>query len=636
MMFRSRSLLPALASLVVVGPSLSLGAATHQPDLMPTRSPVGPVLNQQNRHAATSSSLEPFLIDDFVNPNTRFDARQRTASRSNPRLKRPDLKARKPEAVSWVRTYDGWNNNLRIASMGSTGSQQNRNKSAAYYADGIGEMLQGPNAREVSNALAQQTNPLGNSRGLSSMFWQWGQFIDHDITLVGEGHEFVPIVVSSTSDPVFSPGAIIPFSRSDYEAGTESDGARQYANQITHWMDASMVYGSDEERSYALRSFEGGRLLSGDDGFMGRNTVGLGNASDGRSADEDLFLAGDIRANESAGLTAMHEVFFRYHNDWADKLSERHASWDDERVYQTARSIVAAQVQSITYNQWLTAMLGEDAVRRYDGYRADVDATQSVVFSTTAFRLGHTMVTSQLERYNADGSEYSGGHLSLVDAFFNPDVIASEDGLASIMRGLAWQEANEVDTQAVEALRSFLFGDPSVGGLDLIALNIQRGRDHGVGDYNSVREDYGLGRVESFDEITSDGDLAAALETVYGSIDEIDPWIGMMAEDHLDDAVVGETVARIIIDQFTRMRDGDRFWYENDPTMARYLAEIESMSLADVIAQVTDAELSGDVFFANSFSDAFEVTTPSLVPEPMSLALLGFGGLLITGRRRRG
>ena len=66
--------------------------------------------------------------------------------------------------------------------------------------------------------------------------------------------------------------------------------------------------------------------------------------------------------------------------------------------------------------------------------------------------------------------------------------MTDEGGIAPVLRGLAAQVQQSVDTQIVPDVRNFLFGPPGAGGLDLASLNIQRGRDHGLSDYNSMRE----------------------------------------------------------------------------------------------------------------------------------------------------
>ncbi|MCB9846084.1 MAG: peroxiredoxin [Phycisphaeraceae bacterium] len=513
------------------------------------------------------------------------------------------------------RSIDGSGNNLGNLPLGSAGQTLLREASGAHYADGLGTMIDRGNPRVISNALSVQTGS-GNDRNLSSMFWQWGQFIDHDIAMVPGGTEFVPIL-TPPDDPYFF-GGIIPFVRSSYVDGDTSP--RQHPNAITHWLDGSMVYGSDDFRADWLREGDGGRLKMTADGFMPRNTDGLANANDGPLPDEQMFVAGDVRSNEQSGLTAMHTLFVREHNRWAERLGEDNPGWGDEQIYQTARKIVGAEIQKITYDDWLPSLLGGHGVGSYAGYNDQADPTQSSAFTTAAFRFGHTMLNEQLLRKHADGSDFAGGHLNLMEAFFQPELIVDAGSLDAIVCGLVLQQAEELDTQAVDAVRNFLFGPPGAGGLDLISLNLQRGRDHGVADYNTMREDFGLDRVDTFSDITSDSDLAAALEAAYGSVDNIDPWMGIMAEDHLAGASAGETLAAILRDQFTRLRDADRFFYLNDEALLPYLDELSELTLGQIISLNTDiGELQRNVF---------------MVPAPSGLlALAGVG--LIARRRRR-
>lgn len=529
-------------------------------------------------------------------------------------------------ATAQVRSIDGTGNNLSDSAMGAVHTDQIR-LMAAQYTDGVGGMINRGNPRGISNAVGTQ-NQAGNSIDLSSMFWQWGQFIDHDLALTegGTNGEFAPIIAPA-GDPVFSPGTIIPFTRSGFTDGVSTP--RSFSNAVTHWLDGSMIYGSDAVREAAMRDFNGGRMAVGPDNTMIRNTANLAVGNDTDLFDDtEMFLAGDVRATEQTGLAAMHNVFVLEHNRWADRLSNDldlsglSASEADELVYQTARKIVGAQVQKITYEDWLPAMLGGDGVGSYQGYDAGVDATISLEFSTAAFRFGHTMLNENLLRLNADGTEFAGGHLTLRDAFFDPTTLDSAEELDAVLRGLVAQEANEFDMQVVDSVRSFLFGPPgsSAGGLDLLAANIQRGRDHGLGSYNQIRVAMGLDAAESFLDLAGgDADVAAQLASVYASVDDVDAIIGMLAEEKIDGAAVGETVSAIVGEQFIRLRDGDRFFYLNDADLAPYLDEINSLTLGDILSLNTGADFTGNVFF---------------VPAPASAGLLGLGGLVAMRRRR--
>jgi hypothetical protein len=122
--------------------------------------------------------------------------------------------------------------------------------------------------------------------------------------------------------------------------------------------------------------------------------------------------------------------------------------------------------------------------------------------------------------------------------------------------------AQEVDTHMVDGLRNFLFGTENLG-IDLAATNIQRGRDHGLADYNSVRVALGLARKTTFLSICPHKpELAKKLKDLYLDIDNIDLWVGGLAEEHVRDGALGETFASIVREQFERVRDGDRFFYE--------------------------------------------------------------------------
>ncbi len=515
---------------------------------------------------------------------------QRTSLQIEQFEKREMLAADFLDAVIPESNIDGTDNNLENTEWGSTYEVLER-LTTVEYADGFnaagGENL--ASAREISNAVGAQEESILNDRGLTDIVWLFGQFIDHDITLSENAAPAESLDIDvPTGDIYFDPFGtgeqVITFNRTLYEGGTSPDDIREQVNEITAFIDGSVIYGSSEETTNSLRSFEGGRMLVSDG-----NLLPIG--------DDGFFEAGDIRANENIALTSMHTIWVREHNRIADELADADPNLSDEEIFQTARAIVRGELQAITFNEFLPALLGADAIERYSGYDSSVNPNIANEFSTAAYRFGHTMLSSELLRLNTDGTVADEGNILLQNAYFSPGEIL-EHGIASILQGFAANEAQEIDTKVVDDIRNFLFGPPGSGGLDLASLNIQRGRDHGLADYNQVRVDLGLQAVSSFADITSDVDLQQKLEAVYGSVDNIDLWIGGLAEDHVAGTSTGETFAAIITDQFARIRDGDRFWYENLFT-GSLLEQIDSVTLADVIQRNSDvANLQDNIFFS--------------------------------------
>lgn len=257
-------------------------------------------------------------------------------------------------------------------------------------------------------------------------------------------------------------------------------------------------------------------------------------------------------------------------------------------------------MQSITYNEFLPALLGANALTPYRGYRWTVSPAISNEFSTAIFRFGHSALSPVFLRLDATGSAIPEGHLPLRDGFFRPDRIVDEGGIEPILRGLASQACSPIDTQLVDDVRNFLFGVPGSGGFDLASLNIQRGRDHGLPSYSDARWMLGLSPRASFADVNSDPDVQAQLASVYADVDDIDLWVGTLSEEPVDGGHVGELAFKVISRQFTALRDGDRYWYQAALT-AEEIAIVESTTLADIIRRNTSigSELQDNVFSVN-------------------------------------
>jgi hypothetical protein len=411
---------------------------------------------------------------------------------------------------------------------------------------------------------------------------------------------------------------------------------RQQPNDITAFLDASMVYGSDARTADALRTHSGGLLKSspGPDGVIGtaddwlpfNNTTYFPNVHDAATPadptasfkiandshlvpNSQLFMAGDVRANENIELTSLHTLFMREHNRIANALHAQNPSFSDETLYQLARRQVGAEIQAITYNEWIPAVLGPNALPAYTGYKSNVNPDIATEFSTALFRVGHSMLGDDVEFIANDGTPVREG-ISLADAFFNPPQL-QQQGISPILKYLASDPSSEIDNSITDPVRNFLFGPPGAGGFDLASLNIQRGRDHGIANYNAVRVAYGLPAIPDgrWDLISSDPTIQAKLQQLYQNVNNIDLWVGALAEDHVPGTSTGPLIRAGLIDQFTRLRDGDSFFYKNPnmalPFSASDISFLENnRSLSDLIRldSATDVIQNNPFFFRVSIS----------------------------------
>ena len=517
--------------------------------------------------------------------------------------------------VNRYRTIDGTCNNLIDPTLGAAFTPFRRLLSAVYE-DGIGQPVgfqqafkenrwfdpPRPSPRFISLNIIEELQV--NQPQATYMLMQWGQFLDHDYayliessTLSGEEiecntctpmGECVPIPVPK-DDPQFGVGTIqngncLSFIRAGASCvrprGGPLFGPREQLNQITHWIDASNVYGSLPEEEKELRAFRNGLLREGPDRTLPVDP-------DPRlecPGTTPCFLGGDLRANEQVVLTVMHTIFLREHNRIARQLGALNPEWDDERIYQEARKIVGAIAQVITYQEYLPEILGRDnldcLLGEYTGYDPNIDGSLPNSFAAAAYRIGHSQIQEAFTRINVYGNSLS--PLYLVDAFFNPQAFFDNGGTDSFLRGLLTQQSSRIDEFVTSTLTNRLFERPGEAGTDLASLNIQRGRDHGLPSYKTFRNfcttKFGLrGQIENPETLWR-------LRKVYNSEDDIDLWVGGLAETPLPGAIIGPTFACIFAITFRGLREGDRFYYENPGVFTpAQLNEIKNATLSRII-----------------------------------------------------
>lgn len=537
------------------------------------------------------------------------------------------------------RTYDGTCNNLRHPMWGASLTPFERLLPAQYengFNTPIGwtgtRPLNGhtlPPARSVSSKIVS-TNVVEKDSEHSHMLMQWGQFLDHDMdfSMPAISHErFIDNVDCSIScdnsmpcfpievpedDPRVRGHHCIEFVRSSTACGSGRTSIfygriapREQANQLTSFIDASNIYGSRAKQAIHLRNLTSdlGLLRVGVRMASGKHLLPFNDGQpndckrDLEGPDVDCFLSGDVRANEQLGLLAMHTLWFREHNRVAERLHLINPHWNGERLYQEARKIVGAEMQHITYEHWLPKILGPRGMammKVHKGYDPDVNPSIVNVFATAALRFGHFLINPVLMRLNEDFQPIAEGHITLRRAFFAPHRLLREGGIDPLMRGMfvAPAKLRKADQLLNSELTDHLFEPALTVAQDLAAFNIQRGRDHGMPSYNRWRESCNLTKALTFHdlrhEITSSA-LREKLEQAYKTPDNIDIWVGAISEEPVQGSKVGPTLLCLLSGQFARVRDGDRFWYENHGVFKhKQLESLKQASLSRVLCDNGD------------------------------------------------
>ena len=474
-----------------------------------------------------------------------------------------------------------------------------------------------PSARLVSSTIIRDRQEEDDVN--THLLMQIGQFIDHDLDLTVEFpsaevdtacENFRDCEINSMCAPIQVPedddnfgvdtprgGNCLPFARTVPACPNIAFAfvPREQVNELTHYIDGSQIYGSDELVALALREMSDGLLKTSPalpDESQTQDNLPTSSFECPRDQ-STCFIAGDIRVNEQVSLTVMHTVWVREHNRVARQLKTLNPSFDDERLYQDARRIVVAEWQQVIYEEYLPIILGPNhGLPPYVEYQPDVDASVPNSFATAAYRFGHSQIQPQFERLDESGQSISRGPLNLVDAFMNPQEFIDGGGVNPIARGWISQPGRRLDEFLNSVLTTQLFEIEPGMGMDLATLNVQRGRDHGLAPY-LVWKNYCEDRFGLSSDFANELTKIRILQT-YGSLETVDLFVGALAEEPLPGAVVGATLGCIFNLTFTRLRAGDRFWYQNTELNVftdAQLAEIERTSMARILCDNTDIQL---------------------------------------------
>ncbi|CAD5224776.1 unnamed protein product [Bursaphelenchus xylophilus] len=531
------------------------------------------------------------------------------------------------------RTYSGHCNNVDHPLWGA-GYEPMQRLQAPSYADGVSTLRTSKNGRPLASPRlitktllidnANATNPKPH-KFCTLMLAQWSQFIFSDVaqvasTMLFKGEESLPLPCCATTHDECLPiiagaddeqyktrGQCLQYSRS-FTAPRENCnlGPREQANLATSFLDASQLYGRTAEEVKKLREHSDGRLKSVKPSERFRE-IPPPAAKSSRSCaapnDQPCFESANPWTNVLPTNAAMQTLFIRHHNTLARELHKRNSHWDDERTFQEARRILIAQVQHITYSEYLPIVVGKEKLKkkglqlRRRSFDADYNMkTNPSLLNEYAAAVGHfylSLLPDSIAQVTESGQNLNKQPLS--NFFNNPSVIYHRDKVESLLRFMIREPIRAPGLHiSREFTQKFLRGQEQFG-LDYAALLIQMGRDHGLNSYTEWRNYCGLEKVERFEDLEGilyDNVDIELLKSVYLNVEDVDLFIGGLAEKPERGALIGPTFGCILSDQFEKIRHGDRFWYENffQPSgfTEEQLMELRKTTLATIICENTD------------------------------------------------
>uniref|UniRef100_A0A6P7F5B2 Peroxidase-like n=1 Tax=Diabrotica virgifera virgifera TaxID=50390 RepID=A0A6P7F5B2_DIAVI len=536
------------------------------------------------------------------------------------------------DELSGFRSINGSCNNFNKGSLGESYTTFERLLPAVYsnnYDAPKRSLTKAalPSARKISTAIiSNEPNP---HESLTMAFNQFGQFIEHDVSNIAlsvmihrndsftccgtDGYEIAPrykhplcMPVQISSDDTFYSKKYVqcmhyvrslPAMRSDC-----SIGYLEQQNQATHYLDGSQIYGTSDEASWELRTKEGGKLKTSKNNFPSLSNKPQQHC--GAKSEKDVcFISGDQRVNLHPQITVIYTLWIREHNRIAEELSRVNQHWDDERVFHEARKIVIAEMQHITYYEWLKNLLDIKyltMIEKFSKYRDDIDPSVSNAFATAAIRSMYSMHAENISLVDHNQKEISA--LAHHKYYNKPEIVTKHKHFDLILKGISNQAAQKISNFYSNELNSMFLADDNYG-YDIVSLDIQRGRDHGLPGYNDYRKLCGLPKASNFKDFMDvmTNNSVNILSKQYKHVDDVDLLIGGLLEKPLQGSLVGQTFSCILADQFVRTRRGDRYFYLNSqqpkPFTHLQLSEIKKITLARIFCDNSDiATIQPNVF----------------------------------------
>jgi hypothetical protein len=492
------------------------------------------------------------------------------------------LPAVSPDVVRW-RTADGSFNDLADHTMGRAGTRFGRNMPLDYTYPDRRNLLE-PNPRTVSRQLLTRGDFIA-APTLNVLAAAWVQFQVHDWFAHGNPDTRDPVkftIPIEDGDPW--PGERPMRIRRSRPDPTRADdppvGPATYVNQVTHWWDASQLYGSDLLTQHRVRRGPAGRSRDGKLYVDGNGHLAL---------DHGIEVTG-FNDNWWVGLSLFHHLFTHEHNAICDRLRAEYPAWDDEQLFQTARLINAALIAKIHELDWTPTALAHPTTQKgmrvswwgllgewvathigrfhawdmLGGVPGSATNHHAAPFAMTeefvsVYRMHPFLLPDVFEVYSWQSERPMGAPLTLRD-ILGPGArqIADKVRLENLLYTFGRTMPGQLTLgNYSRTLQQFLM--PGTNELvDMATVDLLRDRERGVPRYNRFRELLRLRPVRTFEELNVE--WADRLRGVYGTVDRIDLMVGLLAETKPPGYAVSDTTFRIFLLMNSRRMKSDRFY----------------------------------------------------------------------------
>jgi len=496
--------------------------------------------------------------------------------------------------------YKGRGNNPENPTFGLSGSPRIRNMppGKGVYADDEGKVPLSeendlPSGRRIMEELFRHPIPTKTKSLRCELLLYFGLLISID-TMRKEENTTEPFFVpcdGQLKDPIFCPATgktycaasnttteapMTPVFRSTHVL---VDGERATINGKTPFLDMDFLYGNSTEQANKIRTFEGGQL-----DLVEYAGAGL--------LPRDPSVLGDL--NILPTVYSLIVVFMRFHNYVAKYTMIENPDFDDQQIYNSARNYVIGTYQKMVLYNYFPAITG-DTLGSYSGYDPTINPAIDEFFGAVSYRYAHTEQPSVIRLMDPNYVPTMSDPISLRDAFRPtlpggvPRMVTDlAKGIEPVLRGSTFTPKKPYDSYFVDDLN--IFTKTSI-------LDIQRARDVGIPPYNEVRRLMGLEPAKSIEELVrwnyfdiseeETQELVAIVQNLYNDdVEKVDAPVGVLFEG-ADEAMgaFGPVFDKSFKDQFSRIRLGDRFWFENVYTQKD---QDEMLTLTDIIKLVCD------------------------------------------------